>query len=495
MRKGVPAMGARTGEQYLAGLKARGREIWLGGDKVTDVVDHPDLEQAARSMAAWYDLQFEHPGELLIADDETGEKINISHMIPRSKEDLVRRGVGLTRMAELSMGVMGRLPDYMNVTFAGFAANPTDWRGPNGENTEGAHNLVEFQKRLRRDDLSLTHTIVHPVVDRAKDSVFEGNPVPLHKIGETADSIIVRGGRVLATLAPFADEQTVYPGIPLPPGTPPEYALSFTIPMNAPGLVFVCRDSASRRGDPFDAPFSTRFDEQDAYCIFDDVEIPKDNVWIDGKLDVYNGVMMETSWWPNIMQQTTLRALTKLEFVFGLCNRMAEIVNDTSPQTVDMLAEILGFIELTRSSLVAAVEEATTYPDGGVFPSVRSLTSVRSMMPIWMTRTNEIIKAIGSSNLLAVASRAQLDDPKLRPLLDEFMSGANGVGVEERSAVYRTAWDFVGSAFGSRNELYERNYLASTKTNRAAQYMLYSAVNKTRGRELLDKVLADARRG
>jgi aromatic ring hydroxylase len=128
-----------------------------------------------------------------------------------------------------------------------------------------------------------------------------------------------------------------------------------------------------------------------------------------------------------------------------------------------------------------------------VFPSARALTSVRAIMPVWMARTNEIIKTIGSHNLLCVASRGQLDNAELRPLLDEFLGGANGVGPDERSAVYRTAWDFVGSAFGSRNELYERNYLASTKTNRFAQQMFYSAANQARGRELLDKVLRDAR--
>jgi len=487
-------MGARTGQQYLDSLKTTSREIWLGNEKVDNVVDHPEFAQAAQAMASWYDLQFEHPEELLISDEETGEKINISHMIPRSKHDLERRAVGLTRIAELSMGVMGRLPDYMNVTFAGFAANPTDWRGPSGANEEGTHNLIEFQKRLRRDDLSLTHTIVHPVVDKVADANFAGNPVPLHKVGETPNSIIVRGARLLATLAPFADEQTVYPGHPLPEGAPPEYAVSFTVPMDAPGLIFICRDSGARPDTVgFDAPFSTRFDEQDAYCIFDDVEVPKESVWIDGHVDVYNTVMMPSSWWPNIMQQTTIRALTKLEFAYGLCVRMAEIVNDNSPQTIDMLGELVGYVELTRNALVAAVEEAVTWPDGGVFPSARALTSIRSIMPIWMSRTNDIIKTIGSHNLLAVASRGQLDDARLRPLLEEFLPGANGVGPEERSAVYRTAWDFVGSAFGARNELYERNYLASTKTNRFAQQMMYSEANKARGRELLDKVLADAR--
>lgn len=488
-------MGARTGEEYLKGLAGTSREIWLGGERIENVVEHPQFRDAARAIASWYDVQFEHPDELLIPDEETGEQINVSHMIPRSQDDLVRRGVGLTRISELSMGVMGRLPDYMNVTFAGFAANPTDWRGPNGDNEEGAQHMIAFQRRLRRKDLSLTHTIVHPTIDKVKDMSFVDNPVPLHKVGETATSIVVRGARILATLAPFADEQTVYPGHPLPPDAPPEYAVSFTVPMDARGLVFVCRDSGSRPGtDPIDAPFSTRFDEQDAFCIFDDVEIPKENVWINGQIDAYNSVMVMTHWWPNVMQQTTIRALTKLELVYGLCHRMSEIVNDVSPQTIDMLAELIDYIELTRSSLVAAVAECVTYPDGGVFPSSRALTSIRAMMPIWMTRANEIVKTIGSHNLLAAASRGQLDDVRLRPLLEEFMHGANGVGPEERSAVYRAAWDFVGSAFGSRNELYERNYLGSTKTTRFAQQMFYSAANQARGRELLDKVLADARR-
>ena len=42
---------------------------------------------------------------------------------------------------------MGRTPDYMNVTYAGFAGRRDEW-GANG-NEEGAANLVAFQKELR----------------------------------------------------------------------------------------------------------------------------------------------------------------------------------------------------------------------------------------------------------------------------------------------------------------------------------------------------------
>ena len=487
-------MPARTGQDYLSGLKATSREVWLGGERVESVTEHPLLKAGAEAIASYYDLQHDRPDELLIPDPETGEDINISHMQPRSKEDLERRGKGLTLIAELSMGVMGRRPDYMNVTFAGFADDELRWAGSDGSNTEGYANLVNFQKRLRRTDLALTHTIVHPNVDKAADAVFKDNPVPLHKVGETEDSIIVRGARLLATLAPYADEQAVYPGHPLPADAPPEYALSFTIPMDAPGLVFLCRDSGVRPdAHPVDAPFSTRFDEQDALCLFDDVRVPKENVWIDGRVDVYNSVMMPSPWWPNIMQQTTLRALTKLEFAYGLAVKMAEAVNDVSERTLEMLGELMGYIELTRSSLIASVADAKTWEGGGVYPDARAMHPIRAIMPEWMVRVNEILKVIGSHNLLAAASRGQLDDPRINRLMNELQPGAKGMSAEERSAVYRTAWDFMGSLLGARGELYERNYLASTKTNRIASHLFYSAASRARGEELLQKLLTDAR--
>ena len=487
-------MAARNGDTYLKGLRATNREIWMGGERVEDVVEHPMLRGGAEAIAAYYDLQFEQPDVLLWDDPESGEPINVSHMSPHTPEQLRQRADGLTTISEMSMGVMGRTPDYMNVTFAGFADDKMRWVGADESNQQGYENLVAFQKRLRREDLSLTHTIVHPTVDKANDKIFADNPVPLHKVAETSDSIIVRGARLLSTLAPYADEQTVYPGSPLPPDAGPEYALSFAVPMDTPGMVFLCRDSGMRPElDPIDAPFSSRFDEQDAFCIFDDVEVPKQNVWIDGNTGVYNSVMGMSTWWPNIMQQTTIRALTKLEFAYGLATQMAETINDNSERTVEMLGEILGYVEMTRSGLVAAEAQCTTWENGQVTLDARAMHPLRALLPVWFTRVNDIIKTVGSHNLLQVSSQHQMQDPRIKSLIDEFMPGADGISAEDRSNIFRLAWDFTGSQLGSRNELYERNYLTSARTNRMNSHRLYSAQAKVRGRELVTKLIDDAR--
>lgn len=485
-------MAARTGEAYLKSLKANDRELWLGGERVDDVTEHPALRGGAAAIASYYDLHFTHRDQLLVPDDETGEEISITHTVPRSTDELRARGEGLRLISEMSMGVMGRTPDYMNVTFAGFADDEARWAGPDGRNAEGYERLVAFQRRLRRDDLSLTHTLVNPTIDKVADRDIAGSAVPLHKVGETDSSIIVRGARLLATLAPFADENAVYPGAPLPPGCE-DYALSFTVDMNTPGMVFVLRDSAARSDvSAVDAPFSTRFDEQDGYCIFDDVEVPKENVWIDGDLDVYN-TAMRASWYPNVMQQTTVRALTKMEFAYGVACAMAEAVNDDSDGTAAMLGEMLGYVEMTRSALEAAYANAKTFESGAVYLENRAIVPLRALLPDWFTRINEIIKVIGGHNLLAVASTDQFADARLAALLDEMMPGARDVTALQRSEIFRLAWDFTGSALGSRNELYERNYLRSARSNRMAAHRIHGTAAKQRGAELVAKLLADAR--
>jgi 4-hydroxyphenylacetate 3-monooxygenase oxygenase component len=469
-------MGARTGEQFLRGLRDE-REVWVDGERVRDVANHPAFSGAARTMAELFDLQHAHPDACLMPDPETGEAINASHMIPRSRADLERRHVCLQQIAEHTVGLMGRSPDYMNVTFAGFAGRTDEW-GAFG-NEAGAANLVAFQRRLRRADLSLTHTIIQPTIDKSQPDINAGDgEIALHVVGETASGIVVRGARILATLAPFADELAVYPGMPLPPDGQ-RYALSFAIPMATPGLKFLCRDSVSRGTNRFDHPFSSRFDEQDAFVIFDNVEVPRERLFIPANLEVYNQVMSR-SWFPNIMQQTMIRAQTKLEFAYGLACKMAEVIGDKGQPTLEMLGELFGYAELARAAICTAEAEAFEFGNGVWFPNGQPLSQLRHFLPIWFPRVNEILRLIGSHNILATPTESQLRDPVLGPLIAQYLQGAGGTSAETRIRVFRLAWDFAASALGSRNEQYERFYLASGARNRVFSHIFAPKERSTR---------------
>src|SRR5919201_4924518 len=122
------ATGARTGEQFLDGLRQGGREIWLRGERISHPLEHPELAAAARSLARVFDLQHEHASDMLApSPEDSGRLVNVTHLIPRTREDLTRRRRAFELVAALSGGVMGRTPDYLNVTFACFAGRSAVW--------------------------------------------------------------------------------------------------------------------------------------------------------------------------------------------------------------------------------------------------------------------------------------------------------------------------------------------------------------------------------
>src|SRR5919202_319195 len=400
--------GARTGEQFLAGLRSDEREIWLEGEKITDPSAHPKLEGAARSLARLFDLQHEDSATFLMDSPDAGRPVNVTHIQPKSREDLERRRIASKRTADETVGMMGRAPDYLNYTFACFAARADV--GARYGNEEGARNLVEYQKLMRDSDLSLTHTLVNPQVDRSVPEAEQlGGEVSLHKVEDTENGILVRGARMLATLAPFADELAVYPGSDLRLQDA-KYAICFSIPMTTPGLKFICRDSFSSQRDPWDYPLSTRFDEMDAVDVFDDVQ--------------------------------------------------------------EKLGEIWSMLEMTRSGIVSA--EAGSFQAEGSddwVPDERAFVALRGLMPKWMPRTIELIQLIGGGGFMATPSKADFDAEAIRPYIERYFQARNA-SAERRVQAFRLAWDFVGSSLGGRGELYERFYLQDSFRMTALAYLL-----------------------
>jgi hypothetical protein len=171
------------------------------------------------------------------------------------------------------------------------------------------------------------------------------------------------------------------------------------------------------------------------FVVFDDVEIPRDRLFLDGDVEIHNGIG-RPGIRDNMTNHTTLRAFSKLEFADGLATRMAEAINDQSPATLEMLGELSSYVEVTGSAVLLSAEHGYHVGDG-VWSDGRPLHPMR-LLATWFPRVSEIITLLGRHNRLAAPTRAQLDDAPLRPLLDEFLPGAGDVDTERRAA--RRRW-------------------------------------------------------
>jgi aromatic ring hydroxylase len=48
---------------------------------------------------------------------------------------------------------------------------------------------------------------------------------------------------------------------------------------------------------------------------------------------------------------------------------------------------------------------------------------------------------------------------------DHLVRGSHGIDFKERIKIMKLLWDAIGTEFGGRHELYEYNYVATTRTS------------------------------
>ena len=183
--------------------------------------------------------------------------------------------------------MMGRTPDYLNAILVAYATGADHFALGEPQWGENMRNYYEY---VRENDLCTTHALTDPQVNRSEGATGQVDPyIPVGLVEKKDEGIVVRGARMLATL-PVADELLVLPSTLLKKEEGADkYAIAFAIPTSTPGLNFICRESLSGNGSSFDYPVSSRFEEQDAMVVFDDVLVPWDRIFILEDLDLVNG--------------------------------------------------------------------------------------------------------------------------------------------------------------------------------------------------------------
>src|SRR5215469_11728285 len=446
-------MGARSGNNYLSALRRLKAEVWLAGHRVEDPTIHPALLHCARSVASLYDMQMEHPEAMTFRLDD-GDRAGISFIQPRNAEEVRKRSLMFRRWAEYSGGMLGRTPDYLNASLAAMAAA---WKFFGASDSRFGDNIQNYYREARKHDWCATHTLVNPKASRAAGWAGRSDAeLALKLVERTSEGIIVSGARMLATLGPLAEELLVFPStVLIEEASAQPFALAFAINCNAPGLRFVCRDSFDLGRSHFDAPLGSRFEEMDCVVIFNQVLVPWERVFLCGDVARCNALYGETNAVVNMMHQVVVKNTVKAEFLLGLATKIAEVSDSlTLPHVRERLAEMIITAELMRSSLRAAEADAHLDQWGEFVPSRAPLDVARNLFPRIYPRLVEIIQLNSSSSLMATPAEADFQSPVL-PDLERYFANS-GALAKDRVALYRLAWDVAGSAFGSRQVLYER---------------------------------------
>jgi 4-hydroxyphenylacetate 3-monooxygenase len=465
-------MPARTGQEYVKGLQEQEREVWLDGQRVRDVTTHPGLANGVRSIAALYDMQ--HGAlrdEMTYVSPTTGDRVGLSFIIPRTREELERRREMMLHWARASCGMLGRSPDFMNVTFAAWAG-AADYFARN--RPEFGANIKRYYEHIREHDLTLTHSLINLQRSRTVSGVFnleEGTA--LQVVRETDAGVVVRGARVLATLGPLSDEIAVYsPRLARMASGHSPFALNFAIPCGTSGLKFLCRESFDLGRSHFDHPLGSRFEEMDCVVFFDDVLVPWERVFLLGDVDLINGTGANTHSMVHSAHQGAAKNVAKCEFVLGLALLMTQALGNAQlPHTEERLGELMMQTELMKACMRAAEADARLDEWGVMCPAQLPAEITRNLFMTAYPRMIEILQLLGSSSFLIAPTEADFRGP-LGPQIEQYLA-TETTSARDRVKLFRLAWDIAGSAFGSRQVLYERFFASDPLTRARALNSMY----------------------
>ena len=459
-------MPARTGQQYIEGLKERPPTLYMSGKRVKDPTSQAGLSGGIKTLARMYDLQHDPVigKEMTYRSPTTGDQVGLSFLTPKTHGDLDRRHHMMRNWAKITCGMMGRTPDFLNVSLMSMAAAGKFF----GQNRpEFEKNIYDYYEMVREKALVLTHTLVNIQRNRsgAATALDDSLDVALSVVKETDEGIIVNGARVLATL-PIADEIAVYPARShrLPTGAPGRTSFAFALPCDTPGLKFQCRESFDLQRSSFDHPLGSRFEEMDALAFFDNVLVPWERVFLYGDVDMCNNMSLTTHQYLHSGHQVVTKNVVKCEFILGLANLMVQTLGSSElPQVHGMMAEIIENLEITKALLRSAEVDAELDEWGVMCPVDISLMVARQQFIKMYPRMGEILHLLGSSSLMALPTENDFSGP-LVEAIDRYLE-TDFSSAKERVKLFRLAWDTCCSAFGSRQILYERFFQGDRNRN------------------------------
>lgn len=278
----------------------------------------------------------------------------------------------------------------------------------------------------------------------------------------------------MATLGPLSDELAIYsPRMrKMKPEEERRYALAFAIPCHTPGLKFLCRESFDLGRSRFDHPLGSRFEEMDAVVFFDDALVPWERVFLLGNVQLLNEVTSATHSIVHTGHQGAAKNVAKSEFLLGVALLMAQTLGSSQqPHVQERLAELMVHTEVIKACLRAAEADAHLDERGVMCPAALPLEAIRTLFMNVYPRMVEILQLLGSSSFMLIPSEADFKGPLL-PEIERYLA-TDATPAQERVKLFRLAWDIACSAFGGRQELYERFFAGDPLSRAQFLYKLY----------------------
>ncbi|HAR94763.1 MAG TPA: 4-hydroxybutyryl-CoA dehydratase [Deltaproteobacteria bacterium] len=430
-------MGLMTKDEYIESIRALKPVAYMFGERVTNIVDNPRLRAGIEATGATYELASkpENRDLMVTMSPLINEPVSRFNLPPGSTEDLVAR-VKVNRMVANYVGTCHQRCTGLDcLSTLAIVTYDIDQKYGTSYNK----NFLEFLKHMQKNDLTGNAGVTDVKGDRSLNPHEQvDKDMFLRVVEKRDDGIVVRGAKAHQTGSLSSHEIIVLPTRAMSKEDK-DYAVSFAIPSDTPGLIHVVGRSSLDMREIDGADCGNVYYSK--YCptlIFDDVFVPWNRVFCCGESEFASDLVIKFS---SFHRQSHGGCKSgKIDCMIGTALTLMDYngtakVSHLKQKVIDMIHRA----ETLYACCLASSYEGKAQPSGAYFiDTVLANASKIHEGKEMAEATRLMIDACGGF-VADLPSDRDFANPEVGDLLKKYLKAVDNVPVEKRVKMYRLA--------------------------------------------------------
>ena len=437
-------MGLRTPQQYVDSLKD-GRTVYYRGERVADVTTHPTIKKAVHHASLDFEMAENPDFRDLAVVNENGDTYSRYFKIPSSTDDLLKRSQLIEAATALGATLVVLVKEIGSDAL--FALHRVARQVDQKYETDYFKRVQAFYKHCRDNDLAISVAQTDVKGDRSAGPQNQPHPDFYTRIVERRDDgIVVRGAKMHTSCTTNVNEVIVLPTRAMSEGDR-DYAVSFAIPVDTPGLKLVASPYGGSPKDEFDAPLSADRKMMETITIFDDVFVPWERVFLAGEYDYAAAIAL------GFVEYHRFTAVSyKLPLVDALIGSallMADMNGISRAAHVrDKMIWLISYAETVRALTEMAAIRGKADEHGIFAPDALTTNMAKYHFAHHYHEALQHVQDIAGGMLVTGPGVEDFANPETGDLLRKYLGGREGVDGEARTRAMNMVSDLTTGDFG-----------------------------------------------
>lgn len=424
-------MSIRTKEQYLESLRQLNPAIYIGGEKVSNVVDNEYFKISLTEACKLADLANDQETRSDFTDysELIGEEISWWTKVRQNENDLKKMACTAKK--------------YNAKGFCTFCqgAGPGNlfsltWEIDQAKGTDYHQRYIEKLKEVKRKDMRGCIGVMDPKGDRSKRPSEQVDPdLHLRVVDKTNDGIYVNGAKMHTSNAPIAEFIIISPGGVLTEKDA-DYALSFVLPIDTKGLKFITRPAPgylehTMGPKQMENPVSSCIGFTESLTIFDNVFVPWENVFMCGEWEFTDNYIRSFSASARLSKLICVSART--DILAGAAALISDYNGTQKASHIrNKIIDMMIASEIGWGCALGAISASKMHPSGVPIPDLSIANA-----GLYHTRLRFIeflgqLQEIAGGIVTTMPLETEYQNEATKKYMDKYLCGKEGVKTEDR---------------------------------------------------------------